>query len=283
MILGVNGMLGNNLFKYFHDKSLIKVIGVLRKKSNLPLSYKYSKSKNIYEYNFIYDDQDMNKLLNDFQPKVIVNCAGIVKQHPNIKNPIDTILINSVFPHKLSKICNFRKIKLIHISTDCVFSGKKGLYEERDFADSDDLYGRSKFLGEVVTEDALTLRTSYIGEELITQRGLLSWFLSQKETVNGFSKAIYSGLTTLELARVLENFVLPNLKLKGLYHLSSDPIDKFSLLNIINSVYKKNKTIIKDSDYKINRSLDSSKFRSETGYQPLEWDQAIKNMKDFGT
>ena len=128
-----------------------------------------------------------------------------------------------------------------------------------------------------------TLRTSYIGEELITQRGLLSWFLSQKETVNGFSKAIYSGLTTLELARVLENFVLPNLKLKGLYHLSSDPIDKFSLLNIINSVYKKNKTIIKDSDYKINRSLDSSKFRSETGYQPLEWDQAIKNMKDFGT
>ena len=281
MILGVNGMLGSTLFKYFSDRKSVKIVGILRKRSNLPKSYKYYKSKDIYEYNFI-ENYELEKLFNHLQPKIIINCAGIVKQHPSAKDPINNIQINALFPHRLNKLCNLRNVKLIHISTDCVFSGKKGFYNENDFADPIDLYGMSKFLGEVITENALTLRTSYIGEELISQRGLLSWFLSQKDTVQGFSKAIYSGLPTVEIARIIDQFILPKLHLKGLYHISSDPIDKFSLLNIINNVYKKNIKIIKETNFSINRSLDSSKFRIETGYQPLEWDNAIEIMKDFG-
>lgn len=281
MILGVNGMLGSTLFKYFSERNSLKLVGILRKRSNLPKSYKYYKSKDIFEYNFI-ENSELEKLLNHLQPKIIINCAGIVKQHPNSKDLIENIQINALFPHRLNKICSLKNVKLIHISTDCVFSGKKGFYKEDDFADSVDLYGRTKFLGEVITENALTLRTSYIGEELISKRGLLSWFLSQKDTVQGFSKAIYSGLPTVEIARIIDEFIIPNLYLKGLYHLSSNPIDKYSLLNIIKNVYKKNIKIVKETNFSIDRSLDSSKFRRETGYQPLEWDNAIKIMRDFG-
>ena len=172
--------------------------------------------------------------------------------------------------------------KLIHISTDCVFSGKKGFYKENDNPDPIDLYGRSKLLGETVTNNALTLRTSYIGEELITNRGLLNWFLSQNDVVTGFSNAIYSGLPTIEIARVINEYVLPNQELSGLFHLSSEPINKFNLLNLINTIYKKKILIKQDFSNEINRSLDSTKFRQETGYQPIEWEKAIEIMYESG-
>ena len=274
-------MLGSILFKYLYLKTDINTFGVLRNRRNLINDLNMYKNKNIYETN-LTDSYELKELINLVRPEIVINCVGIVKQHPNSNDPIISISLNSLFPHKLNKICEFAGSKLIQISTDCVFSGKKGLYDEKDLPDPVDIYGKSKLLGEVNSGSALTLRTSYIGKELNTQRGLLSWFLSQKGRIKGYSKAIYSGLTTLEIARVIYEFVIPNQDLKGTYHLSSEPIDKFSLLNLIKNEYKKNLIIDKDIKYSIDRSLNSSKFRIETGYQPLGWEKAIKEMKSFG-
>ena len=281
LIFGVNGMLGNTLFSYFSEMTSINVIGILRDINKLPIDFKYQKSKNIFTFEFI-NESNLKKILCKFNPKVVINCVGIVKRHPDSENPRISILINSLFPHLLNEACSLINAKLIHISTDCVFSGKDGFYNEKDYPDSNDLYGRTKLLGEVITNNAITLRTSYIGRELVTERGLLSWFIAQKKTIKGFSKAVFSGLPTVEIARIINEFVIPNKNLNGLYHLSSNPIDKFTLLNLINSTYKLNKKIEKDSEYIINRSLDSTRFREATGYKPLEWEKAIRVMKDFG-
>ena len=280
LVLGVNGMLGNILFKYLCLKTDLNTFGVLRNRSNLKSDlYMYGK-KNIYESNFT-DNTELKKLITIVKPEIIINCIGIVKQHTNSNDPIISISINSLFPHKLHEICECAGIKLIQFSTDCVFSGQKGFYNEYDIPDPVDIYGRSKLLGEVNSGSALTLRTSYIGKELNTTRGLLSWFLSQKGRIKGYSNAIYSGLTTLEIARVIYEFVIPNQYLKGIYHLSSEPIDKFSLLNLLKNEYKMNIVIDKDIQHEIDRSLNSSKFRIETGYKPLRWEKAIKEMKAF--
>ena len=280
MILGANGMLGHILFKYFNFHTSFNTIGILRDKSNLSKDLKLYESKNIFEFNF-FEDHELMKLINKFKPQFIINCVGIVKQHPDANNPLVCISVNSLFPHRLNKLCELFKIKLIHISTDCVFSGKTGNYTENQPSDSTDLYGKSKFLGEVNSNNAITLRTSYIGEELLTKRGLLSWFLAQQGIIRGYSKAIYSGLTTLEIAKVIERFVMPNKSLKGIYNLSSNPIDKFSLLKILQKEYEKDLIIVKDTSYVINRSLNSCKFQLETGYQPLKWEKSIKLMRDF--
>ncbi len=280
MILGVNGMLGSILFKYLYLKNDLNTFGGLRSRRNLINDLNMYKNKNIYETN-LTDLDELKNLITSVNPQIVINCVGIVKQHPDSNNPIISISLNSLFPHKLHEICELAGIKLIQISTDCVFSGIKGFYNENDLPDPVDIYGKSKLLGEVNSGSALTLRTSYIGKELNTKRGLLSWFLSQTGRIKGYSKAIYSGLTTLEVARVIYEFVIPNQDLKGIYHLSSEPIDKFSLLNLIKDEYKKKLFIDKDTQYSINRSLNSSKFRIETGYEPLRWEKAIKEMKCF--
>ena len=281
VILGVNGMLGNTLFKYFKDNSNLNVKGILRNKKNLPISFKYFNSKDLIECN-VLEENYFKHVLNEIKPNFIINCIGIVKKHSDSNNPLASIKINSLFPHFLSKICEKNKSKLIHISTDCVFSGKSGFYSEKDQTDPIDLYGRSKLLGEVFNGDDLTLRTSCIGEELVTKRNLLSWFLSQSETVDGFSNAIFSGFPTIEIARIILELIIPNPSLKGIYHLSSNPIDKFSLLNLIKKVYKKNIQITKNVEYCVDRSLDSTKFRKITGYEPKSWEELVEIMFKFG-
>ena len=282
MILGVNGMLGHTIYKYFVYKKALKIVGILRNRRKIKSIPSFYESRNIFEFN-LFDESIMKNIIYEFRPKNIVNCIGIVKQHPDSNDPLVSIPVNSLFPHKLNQICKLINCRLIQISTDCVFSGNSGFYRESDSPDAVDLYGRSKLLGEVKSDNSVTLRTSFFGEELGTQRGLLSWFLSQNQSIKGFSKAIYSGLTTLELARAIDKFVIPDQNLKGLYHLSSNPIDKFSLLNIFNNVYGKNIYIEKDTKYETNRSLDSTKFRKITGYEPIEWSESIKIMREFGS
>lgn len=281
VILGVNGMLGNTLFKYFKDNSNLNVKGILRNKRNLPISFKYFNSKDLIECN-VFEENYFNSVLNELKPNFIINCIGIVKKHSDSNNPLAAIKVNSLFPHLLSKICEKNNSKLIHISTDCVFSGKSGFYSEKDQTDPIDLYGRSKLLGEVFNGEDLTLRTSCIGEELLTKRNLLSWFLSQSETVDGFSNAIFSGFPTIEIARIILKLIIPNPSLRGIYHLSSNPIDKFSLLNLIKKVYKKNIEITKNVEYCVDRSLDSTKFRKITGYEPKSWEELVEIMFKFG-
>ena len=281
IILGVNGMLGNNLFKYFNSKKEFNTIGILRDKERIKLNDYFLNKKNIFIIKNIFNN-DLKETFISFNADIIINCIGIIKQNPESLNPYNSISINSLFPHYLNDLCKEINAKLIHISTDCVFSGSKGNYLESDLPDAKDLYGRSKLLGEVDDNESITLRGSYIGEELNNNRGLLSWFLSQKNQVKGFKNAIFSGVTASEFARIIEKFVIPNKKLNGIYHVSSDPIDKFSLLKIIKEIYCKDIEIIDDYQLSIDRSLNSYKFREETGYQPLEWEESIKNMRQFG-
>ena len=165
------------------------------------------------------------------------------------------------------------------MSTDCVFSGKKGSYAETDIADCADLYGQSKLLGEVSNEKhVLTIRTSIIGHELRGEHSLVSWFLKQKGSAKGYTKAIYSGLPTIELARIIRELILPKPKLSGLYHIASEPISKFDLLELIAKIYRKKITLSKSATPKINRSLNCERFQKATGYRPKSWQRLIEEM-----
>jgi dTDP-4-dehydrorhamnose reductase len=178
-------------------------------------------------------------------------------------------------------MCALAGARLIHMSTDCVFDGQQGRYTEADVSNAQDLYGRSKFLGEVDYPHAVTLRTSIIGHELGSHHGLVDWFLSQKQGVKGFSRAVFSGLPTVELARVMRDYVIPNPGLRGVYHVSAEPIDKYSLLKILAEVYGKNIPIEPDDKLVIDRSLDSTRFRQATGYRPPTWPELVRRMHQF--
>jgi len=215
-------------------------------------------------------------------PDVVVNCVGVVKQLAAADDALISIPLNSLLPHRLAHLCAETGSRLIHFSTDCVFSGKKGSYLESDVPDATDLYGRSKLLGEVDYPHAITLRTSLIGHELHGARSLLSWFLAQEGSVKGFTKAIFSGLPTVEIARVIEEYLLPHPDLHGVYQLSVDPISKHDLLSIVKDVYGKQIEIIPDDSLVIDRSLDSNRFREATGFVPKPWSELVQAMYDFG-
>ena len=186
-----------------------------------------------------------------------------------------------MLPHQLAALCEQHCARLVHISTDCVFDGKKGNYIETDISDAIDLYGKSKFIGELSDKPhAITLRTSIIGHELNSSNGLIEWFLSQTGTVNGFKRAIFSGLPTVELARVIAEYVIPQPNLYGLYHVSAELISKFDLLSLVAKIYGKEIEILPETDVIIDRSLDSSRFRTATGYRAPAWPELIKMMKD---
>ena len=170
----------------------------------------------------------------------------------------------------------------MHVSTDCVFSGKGGMYTEADPTDAEDLYGRSKLLGEVDYPHAITMRTSVIGHELASSHGLLQWFLAQSNRVRGYTKVVFSGLPTVEIALVMHDFVLENAALRGVYHVSSDPITKYALLQLIARAYGHNIEIEPDDRIAIDRSLDSTRFRAATGYVPPPWPELVDRMRRFG-
>jgi dTDP-4-dehydrorhamnose reductase len=194
------------------------------------------------------------------------------------RDPLFSISLNAMFPHRLSLICRTAKIRLIHISTDCVFSGKKGNYEETDQSDAEDLYGRTKFLGELHYPHCVTLRTSIIGRELKSHLGLIEWFLSQTGTIRGYTRATYTGFTTDEISHIIQDYVIPNPSLSGLYHVSSDPISKYDLLLLAREAYKKEIEILPDSEFFCDRSLISTRFREQTGYQPPSWQEMIEKL-----
>jgi dTDP-4-dehydrorhamnose reductase len=216
------------------------------------------------------------------RPELVVNCIGLVKQLSQSKDPLAAIPVNALLPHRLAGLCAATGARLVHISTDCVFSGARGNYRESDFPDADDLYGRSKLLGEVDYPHAITLRTSIIGHELASAHGLVGWFLGQDGPVKGFRRAIFSGLPTVELARVIRDVVLPRPELRGVYHVAADPIDKYSLLQLVAEAYGKKTEIIPDDNLVIDRSLDAGRFRAATGYQAAPWPELVRSMHECG-
>jgi len=283
LILGVSGMLGFTLFDYFSKNKDYSVFGTVRNIAKKKLVEKYSNNNSsISVFNNFASDCNIKELYIKYKPDIVINCIGIIKQSSYISDAYECININSLFPHRLAKVNNKFKAKLILISTDCVFSGNNGMYSENDFADAADIYGKSKLLGEVSNNPyVLTIRTSIIGHELQGCNSLLNWFLNQKNKVNGFSNAYFSGFTTLELAKIFESTIFTNNNISGLFHISSDPINKYNLLMKISKVYNKKIIINKDDSLKINRSLNGELFKEKTGYKSKPWDSMIREMYDY--
>jgi dTDP-4-dehydrorhamnose reductase len=212
---------------------------------------------------------------------VVVNCIGVVKQADAARDPIPSIRINALFPHQVAAACRERGKRFIHISTDCVFSGSRGGYTEDDRADAIDLYGRSKLLGEATGPGSLTVRTSIIGRELASSYGLVEWFLGEAEagnTVRGFTRAIFSGFTTQAFADTLIEVIIDHPNLQGLWHVSADSIDKNRLLSILRNAYEVPVAIVPDSSVAVDRSLDSSRFRSATKWRTPGWQAMIDQL-----
>ena len=219
------------------------------------------------------------RAIDTVRPAVVVNCIGIVKQAEAAKDPLASIEINALFPHRLARLCRTKGIRLIHISTDCVFSGRKGNYKESDLSDAEDLYGRTKLLGEVDYKGCLTIRTSMIGRELETSNGLIEWFLSQEgKTISGYKKSVFSGFTTNAFAEVIAGIITKNPELHGVWHVASEPISKFELLSLVKQVYGLNIRIESDEAVVCDRSLNSERFRKVTGFVPPTWHDMIEQM-----
>lgn len=277
-MLGVTGMLGSTVFKQLSSDDRYQVWGSLRDTAGLNYFSKPLQKHLICNIDVLHDD-DLQSVFDQVQPDVVINCVGLIKQLSDAKDPLSTLPINAMLPHRLAALCKLVNARLIQISTDCVFSGRRGMYTENDNSDAEDLYGKSKYIGELHDlSHAITVRTSIIGHELNSHASLVDWFLSQTGEVKGYKKAIFSGLTTLELANVIRDYIIPNTHLHGLYHVSVDPIDKYALLNLIADVYNKKITIVPDEQVQIDRSLDSSKFQQETGYNPPGWRDLIEKM-----
>jgi dTDP-4-dehydrorhamnose reductase len=281
LVLGASGMLGNAIFRFFSCSRDHAVTGTVRSSSALELLPKELRGQIVGGVE-IYDLDGLMRLFDRVKPHVVVNCVGLVKQLPGAEDPLTAIPMNALLPPRLLTMCKVAGARLIHISTDCVFDGARGMYRESDFADATDLYGRSKYLGELHDPQAVTLRTSIIGPELGTAHGLVSWFLAQRGRVKGFTRAIFSGLPTVELARVIRDFVIPAADLSGLYHVSSAPISKYDLLRGVAREYGHSIEIVPDGELVIDRSLDSSRFRERTGYVAPAWQEMLRVMHEFG-
>lgn len=277
LILGGAGMLGHKLWQYYRDRFDTWV--TLRTNYHEVARYELFDPARTIGGVDAFDLDSVVRAFSAVKPDVVINCIGIIKQLSTARDPIISLTVNSLFPHRLVNLCKAARARLIHISTDCVFSGRKGMYTEADPSDAEDLYGRTKFLGEVNDPAALTLRTSIIGRELSTASGLVEWFLSNRGgTVQGYNRAIYSGLTTLALAQVISDIIEHWAELSGIYHVSSDPINKYDLLCLLRDTIGVNLRVEPHAQVQIDRSLDSSRFREATGFLCPSWAQMIQDL-----
>jgi dTDP-4-dehydrorhamnose reductase len=277
LILGATGMLGHKLMQVLSHEHT--VTGTVRRNECGLEDHPIFSGMNILE-NIRADNLETIRIAIDTSnPEVIINCIGIVKQLPTAQDPIQSIGINALFPHQLAKICLKENIRMIHMSTDCVFSGHKGNYTESDPSDAEDLYGKTKYLGEVIYPGCLTIRTSIIGRELETKHGLIEWFLSQEgKTVSGYKKAIFSGLTTIALSEIIKTIISDYPDIQGVRQIASKPISKFDLLNLVKKTYGLTITIKPDNIIINNRSLNSKNFKKETNIKIPSWEYMIKEM-----
>lgn len=271
LILGASGMLGSTLMWTLKNHCNHDVYGTSR------IHYKELDVFANKIYTDVQTPDDITRVIYMVHPTVVINCIGIIKQKTASDN--EFIYMNSVFPKTLQSICNSIDCKLIHYSTDCVFDGLNDApYTENHRCTASDMYGITKYLGELHNNNTITLRTSIIGHELKDHVSLIDWFLNQS-IAHGYTKAIYSGLPVVEHAYILLHYVFPNIrKLTGLYHVSADPISKYDLLKLVKEVYHHDCELHKNDnvyDYKV---LDGTKFITETGYKRKEWKNMIEDM-----
>ena len=282
LVLGASGMLGHAVLRWFDQHADGELIGSVRNADALRMLQPRLRRARFVTGSDVCDGRMLAALLQDTRPDVVINCIGVVKQLAGAEDPAQAIPINAVFPHRLARWCGRVGARLVHISTDCVFSGKRGGYREEDVADAQDLYGRSKLMGEVCAPHVVTLRTSIIGHELNSAHALLGWFLSQRGVVPGFSNAVFSALPTVELARVIAEHVLPDPLLNGVFHVAGPTINKYELLKLVARVYASDNEVSAVPTLVVDRSLDGSRFQALTGYAPPDWPELLERMRAFG-
>lgn len=272
LVLGSSGMIGRTMFHVLAQRPGWQVIGSVRAKA-----FEGTAPGPVVGGIDLTNHDHLGRLFGQTCPEVVINCAGLTKHLPDGNTLIPALTMNALLPHRLAQLCEIAEARLIHVSTDCVFSGDAGNYTEQDATDAADVYGKTKALGEVATGDTITLRTSTIGHEHGTRFGLLEWFLAQTQC-KGFRHAIFSGLPSVEFARVIRDIVIPNPSLSGLYHVGASPIDKLTLLQTIARTYQKDIAIAVDEAFRIDRSLNASKFAAATGYRAPVWPELIEAM-----
>lgn len=282
LILGVTGMLGHAVMRTLYEsEDGYTVYGTLRSPAGLR-HFPNIPADRFMTHVDVENSDNLTETFGRVRPDVVINCIGLIKQHGSAKDPLIALPLNAMLPHRIVRLCALMGARMIHISTDCVFDGAKGGYLETDPSDASDLYGKSKFLGEVHAPHTITLRTSIIGHELGGTNSLLNWFLSQDGTVKGFTRAIFSGLPTVALAGVIRDHVLPAPDLSGLYHVAANPISKFDLLTLVAEIYNKDITLVPDDKLVIDRSLNGSRFAAATDFTPPSWPDLIRQMHAFG-
>tara|TARA_B100000029_G_scaffold515042_1_gene620245 strand:- start:2322 stop:3182 length:861 start_codon:yes stop_codon:yes gene_type:complete len=278
LILGGSGMIGHQVYKCLSKK--YEVMVTLRSKIE-----KYKKYDIFFENKCFFNTDANNfsqleKKIKIFNPDYIVNCIGITKQKITNTNINDINYINTELPKKIALLCEINRMKLIHLSTDCVFSGKRGFYSEIDNPDPEDAYGKSKLNGEINFDSSvITLRKSTIGFELEKKHGLLEWFISQEGDIEGYKNAIFSGISTIELANVIDKIIDSNENISGLWHIAGPKISKHELLcKVQNIIQKKSANILLNESFKCDRTLDGSNFNSLINYQPPSWDDMLEEL-----
>ncbi|MDO8788907.1 MAG: SDR family oxidoreductase [Sulfuritalea sp.] len=277
LVLGATGMIGNAMFRVLGRDSSYEIVGTIRSESDRA----FFDAEAVNRLVVGVDVENCDALMRTFaaiRPDVVINCVGATKHMASGRDALTAIPLNALLPHRLAKLCEGYAARLIHVSTDCVFSGKQGNYRENVRPDAEDVYGRTKALGEVDYPNTITLRTSTIGHELRGHLGLLEWFLAQPERCKGFRRAVFSGLPSVTFAQVVRDLVIPKQKLSGLFHVAGRPISKYDLLVNIADVYNKSIEVVADDTFVIDRSLNSDRFFDATGYRPPDWKTLIRAM-----
>lgn len=279
VILGGAGMLGHKLFQALRERFPGAIATTRRSVAQPPLDrVALLQGSDVVTGIDASDFESLRTQLREWRPDVTVNCVGVIKQRDSAKSAIPSITINSLLPHRLADAASEWGGRVIHFSTDCVFSGRKGRYTEDDPSDAEDLYGKSKFLGEVGTPNAVTLRTSIIGRELSEHRSLLDWFLSQNgKNVRGYRRAIYSGITTNEMADVVTR-VIEQPELSGMFQVASEPISKHELLTLIRDAYGLDITIEAVDGEVCDRSMRGDRFANVTGWLAPAWPEMVRQL-----
>lgn len=275
LVLGGSGMLGHRLCYLLSER--MDIWATFR---TIPAEYSFLPSERQIKDVNVEDHARLIEVLDEIQPEAIINAVGIVKQRDEAKKAVPSVQVNALFPHELAAICNERDIRLVQISTDCVFSGFRGNYTELDNPDPVDLYGRSKLLGELNRPGMLTLRTSIIGWQINTFSSLLSWFAFQRgNRIKGYQKAIYSGFSTTVLSQLIGDILLTRPDLSGIYQVASEPISKFDLLVNLRELLGWEDIIIEpDENFFCDRSLSGAQFCKKTGWHPPEWDKMLNGL-----
>jgi dTDP-4-dehydrorhamnose reductase len=279
LIMGGDGMLGHCLYRHFSPHHDVKV--------TLRLAYENYQHLGAFNKATSYCNIDIQQLqqveqvIEDFKPEVVINCIGLIKQRPDKENALLNMEINALFPHQLSLICKKNDARLVHLSTDCVFDGKLGNYSEVDLCNAEDVYGKTKFLGELHNPHTITLRSSIIGFELKNKQSLLEWTLAQKgKTIQGFKNALYSGFTTTEMARIIERVILHYPTRYGLYQVASPVINKYDLLQLMNHHFDLKMTILPNEEFKCFRNLNGERFSRECDYTSPSWEAMIAELAE---